>query len=35
MLYFRKDHPRRTCCSVRCSNRVRAARHYARRTASD
>ncbi len=35
ILYFRKDHPRRTCCSVRCSNRVRAARHYARRTASD
>lgn len=34
ILYFRKDHPRRTCCSTRCSNRVRAARHYARRTAS-
>lgn len=32
--YFRKEHPRRTCCSTRCSNRVRAARHYARRTAS-
>ncbi|MDQ3630944.1 MAG: ABATE domain-containing protein, partial [Actinomycetota bacterium] len=27
VLYFRKDHPRRTCCSARCSNRVRAARH--------
>lgn len=35
ILYFRKDHPRRTCCSARCSNRVRSARHYARRTASD
>lgn len=34
-LYFRKDHPRRACCSARCSNRVRAARHYARRTAPD
>ncbi len=34
VLFFRKDHPRRTCCSTRCSNRVRAARHYARRTAS-
>lgn len=35
VLFFRKDHPRRTCCSTRCSNRVRAARHYARQTASD
>lgn len=34
ILYFRQDHPRRTCCSPRCSNRVRAARHYARRTGS-
>ena len=32
ILFFRKDHPRRVCCSARCSNRVRAARHYARRT---
>ncbi len=35
ILYFQKDHPRRACCSSRCSNRVRAARHYARRTAAD
>lgn len=34
VLYFEKDHPRRSCCSARCSNRVRAARHYARRTAA-
>jgi predicted RNA-binding Zn ribbon-like protein len=34
MLFYRKDHPRRAWCSPRCSNRVRAARHYARRTAS-
>ena len=33
MLFYRKDHPRRAWCSPRCSNRVRAARHYARRTA--
>jgi predicted RNA-binding Zn ribbon-like protein len=33
MLFYRKDHPRRSWCSPRCSNRVRAARHYARRTA--
>lgn len=29
-LLFRKDHPRRKWCSERCSNRDRAARHYAR-----
>jgi predicted RNA-binding Zn ribbon-like protein len=34
MLFYRKDHPRRAWCSPRCSNRVRAARHYARRTAA-
>lgn len=33
ILFYRKDHPRRAWCSPRCSNRVRAARHYARRTA--
>jgi predicted RNA-binding Zn ribbon-like protein len=33
--YFRKDHPRRSCCTPRCSDRVRAARHYARRTSRD
>jgi predicted RNA-binding Zn ribbon-like protein len=33
MLFFRKNHPRRAWCSPRCANRVRAARHYARRTA--
>jgi predicted RNA-binding Zn ribbon-like protein len=33
MLFYRKDHPRRAWCSPRCSNRVRAARHYAHRTA--
>jgi predicted RNA-binding Zn ribbon-like protein len=31
VLYFVKDHPRRTWCSTGCGNRVRAARHYARR----
>ena len=31
MLFYRKDHPRRAWCSPRCSNRVRAARAYARR----
>ena len=31
VLYFVKDHPRRAWCSVACGNRVRAARHYARR----
>jgi predicted RNA-binding Zn ribbon-like protein len=35
MLFYRKDHPRRAWCSPRCSNRVRAARHYARRTAGE
>ena len=30
ILFFRKDNPRRNCCSPRCSNRTRAARHYAR-----
>jgi len=34
MLFYRKDHPRRAWCSPHCSNRVRAARHYARRTAA-
>ena len=34
MLFYRKDHPRRAWCSPRCGNRVRAARHYARRTAA-
>ncbi len=34
ILFYRKNHPRRAWCSPRCSNRVRAARHYARRTAS-
>jgi predicted RNA-binding Zn ribbon-like protein len=32
MLFYRKDHPRRAWCSPRCSDRARAARHYARRT---
>ena len=31
VLYFVKDHPRRAWCSTGCGNRVRAARHYARR----
>jgi predicted RNA-binding Zn ribbon-like protein len=35
MLFYRKDHPRRAWCSPGCSNRVRAARHYARRTAKE
>jgi predicted RNA-binding Zn ribbon-like protein len=34
MLFYRKDHPRRAWCSPSCGNRVRAARHYARRTAA-
>jgi predicted RNA-binding Zn ribbon-like protein len=34
MLFYRKDHPRRAWCSPRCSNRARAARHYARRTSA-
>jgi len=33
--YFRKDHPRRSCCTPQCSDRVRAARHYARRTSRE
>jgi predicted RNA-binding Zn ribbon-like protein len=33
MLFFYKDHPRRACCSPRCSNRMRSARHYARHRA--
>jgi predicted RNA-binding Zn ribbon-like protein len=33
VLYFVKDHPRREWCSEGCGNRVRAARHYARRKA--
>jgi predicted RNA-binding Zn ribbon-like protein len=32
VLFYRKTHPRRTCCSPRCADRARAARHYARRT---
>ena len=32
MLFYRQDHPRRVSCSPRCSNRARAARHYARST---
>ena len=32
MLFYRQDHPRRASCSPHCSNRARAARHYARRT---
>ena len=32
MLFYQQDHPRRAWCSPRCSNRARAARHYARRT---
>lgn len=31
VLFFIKDHPRRTCCSPACSDRARAARHYVRR----
>jgi predicted RNA-binding Zn ribbon-like protein len=30
VLYFIKDHPRRSWCSTACGNRERAARHYAR-----
>jgi predicted RNA-binding Zn ribbon-like protein len=30
VLYFLRDHPRRTWCSTACGNRVRAARHYER-----
>jgi predicted RNA-binding Zn ribbon-like protein len=30
VLYFVKDHPRRTWCSSACGNRARAARHYRR-----
>jgi predicted RNA-binding Zn ribbon-like protein len=33
VLYFVKDHPRRSWCSTACGNRERAARHYARRRA--
>ena len=33
-LYFLKNHPRREWCSESCGARVRAARAYARRTAS-
>lgn len=35
VLFFLKDHPRRACCSARCSNRVRSARHYARRSSAN
>lgn len=35
MLFYRKDHPRRAWCSPRCSNRARAARHYARHRGAD
>jgi len=31
VLFFVQDHPRRRCCSTRCANRARAARHYAGR----
>ena len=31
VLFFIKDHPRRTSCSPACSDRARAARHYSRR----
>lgn len=31
VLFFVKDHPRRTACSPACSDRARAARHYERR----
>ncbi len=31
VLFFVQDHPRRRCCSTRCANRARAARHYADR----
>jgi predicted RNA-binding Zn ribbon-like protein len=31
VLVFVKDHPRRAWCSPACGNRVRQARHYARR----
>ena len=34
MLFYRQDHPRRAWCSPRCSNRARAARHYARHRAA-
>lgn len=30
VLYFVKDHPRRSWCSPACGNRARAARHYAK-----
>ena len=33
MLFFRKDHPRRSWCSPRCADRARSARYYARRRA--
>lgn len=32
VLFFVRDHPRRTWCSNGCGNRVRAARHYRRMT---
>ena len=32
VLFFVRDHPRRTWCSNGCGNRVRAARHYRRTT---
>jgi predicted RNA-binding Zn ribbon-like protein len=35
ILYYRKNHPRRAWCSPRCSNRVRSARHYERRSATN
>ncbi len=34
VLYFMKDHPRREWCSPGCGNRVRAARHYRRTSAT-
>jgi predicted RNA-binding Zn ribbon-like protein len=30
VLYFVRDHPRRSWCSAACGNRARAARHYRR-----
>jgi predicted RNA-binding Zn ribbon-like protein len=34
ILFYRKHHARQVCCSPRCSNRTRAARHYAKRNTS-
>ena len=32
VLFFVKDHPRRTACSPGCRDRARAARHYSKRS---